>query len=80
MQGALARVPVKLLGQLRERHPTSVPVRLLLGHVAAPTVRPGDPTKLPRGCWFPHKGRHSLLSLRAPPSLLVWHMGTGLNS
>ena len=68
-QGALARVPVKLLGQLRERHPTSVPVRLLLGHVAATTVRPADPTCIPLGCWVPHKGRHSLLPLR----LLVWH-------
>ena len=38
-QGGLARMPVKLLGQLRERHPTSVPVRVLLGHASAGTVR-----------------------------------------
>ena len=38
-QGGLARMPVKLLGQLRERHPASVPVRVLLGHASAGTVR-----------------------------------------
>ena len=38
-QGVQARMPVKLLGQLRERHPTSVPVRVLLGHASAGTVR-----------------------------------------
>lgn len=32
-------MPVKLLGQLRERHPASVPVRVLLGHASAGTVR-----------------------------------------
>lgn len=31
-------MPVKLLGQLRERHPASVPVRVLLGHASAGTV------------------------------------------
>ncbi|KAK9844168.1 hypothetical protein WJX81_006772 [Elliptochloris bilobata] len=36
-QGVTARMPVKLLGQLRERHPTSVPVRMLLGHASAGT-------------------------------------------
>lgn len=34
-QGPAARMPVKLLGNLRAKCPRSVPVRLLLGHALA---------------------------------------------
>jgi hypothetical protein len=78
-QGPAARTPVKLLGNLREKCPRSVPVRLLLGHALAGSApaRPSAHAR-PRLCLVRAAGRCSTAQKGSPEPSARWRVHAAL--